>query len=115
MVKFNKQEVSMSEMGDHTMINDEIDWKQFLVDYQHQSPAEAIRNIVAKLMTKEGIEFDQMCLILKHYLLIDTENENSYLNHFLQFEQSSYVVQFVERFNKFNALNEQWMISEIFK
>jgi hypothetical protein len=68
MVKFNKKDLSMSDLVDHTMINDEIDWKQFLVDYQNQTPEEAIRNIVSKLMTKQGIEFDQMCLILKHYL-----------------------------------------------
>ena len=114
MVKFNKREISSLNV-DGSVINSEINWKQFLVDYQDQSTDEAIKNIVNKLMAKSGVEFDQMCLILKHYLLIDTQNDNSFLNHFLHHEQSLYVIRFVDRFNQCYAVNEQWMISEIFK
>jgi hypothetical protein len=68
------------------------------------------------MLTKQGIEFDQMCLILKHYLLLDSTNELSYLSHFLKHEQSTYVIQLIERFNTGpQKVNEQWIISEIFK
>lgn len=67
-------------------------------------------------MTKENVEFDQVCLILKHYILLESENQLSYLDHFLSFNQQIYINQLIERFNSFaHQPNAQWMISEIIK
>lgn len=54
-----------------------------------------------------------MCLILKHYLLLDNQE---YLEHFLKNEQGTFVNQLVELFNRNNEKpNAQWMITELFK
>ena len=54
-----------------------------------------------------------MCLILKHYLLLDNQE---YLEHFLKKEQAAFVNQLVELFNRNNEkANAQWMITELFK
>lgn len=69
-------------------------------------------------MIKENIEFDQICLILKHYLILNIDNTNSlpYLDHFLIFNEQFYVNQIVERFmNLGENPNSQWMITEILK
>ena len=63
--------------------------------------------------TAENVEFDQLSLILKHYL---SQEDESFLNHFLQFNQSQYLNALVERFNSSNqSPNVQWMITELFK
>ena len=73
-----------------------------------------IKASYSKIVTAENIEFDQTCLILKHYLTLD--NDKSYLNHFLKFEQSFYFKQLIERFNMNNqAPNVTWMLSELIK
>ena len=69
-------------------------------------------------MVKENLEFDQICLILKHYLLLNTDNSKTlpYLDHFLTFNEQYYINQLVERFMILGEnLNSQWMITEIFK
>lgn len=131
MVKLNKKELTAKLLNDDLTLHNEIDWKQFLVDYQNQSPAEAVGNIMnkvrnpseliesdqlkkfySKLMSKEGLEFDQICLILKHYLMLNSEKDDSHLSVFLH---STYVNLLVDRFNQSRGVNEQWMIAEIFK
>ena len=62
----------------------------------------------------QNVEFDQICLILKHYLLLETDK--SYLNHFLKHEQNVYLNMLIERFNASDLCpNVQWMISELLK
>ena len=62
----------------------------------------------------QNVEFDQICLILKHYLLLDTDK--SYLNHFLKHDQNLYLNMLIERFNASDLCpNVQWMISELLK
>ncbi len=93
---------------------DEINWQQLLIDYQYLSVEDALKNIMEKLLNLENIQFDQICLILKHYLLL--ENNNSYLNHFVQFNDCEYFNQLVDRFNQSSLKpNIQWMLSELFK
>ncbi|CAF0707124.1 unnamed protein product [Brachionus calyciflorus] len=120
MVKFNKfshkpifesEDISPESLG--------LDWQQLLVDFQNKPVDETIKGIIEKFMVKENVEFDQICLILKHYILLNPENsENSlpYLDHFLQFDEQVYINQLVERFmNLGNNSNSQWMITEIIK
>jgi hypothetical protein len=66
-------------------------------------------------MSKENVEFDQICLLLKHYLLLD-EPVISFLDRFIRHDRNIYVNQLVERFNASGGkTNLQWMITEIIK
>ncbi len=52
--------------------------------------------------------------MLKHYLLLD--DNKTYLNHFLKFNQSVYFNALINRFNTSNSTpNVTWMISELIK
>jgi hypothetical protein len=52
--------------------------------------------------------------VLKHYLLLD--DNKTYLNHFLKFNQSVYFNALINRFNTSNSTpNVTWMISELIK
>ncbi len=52
--------------------------------------------------------------MLKHYLLLD--DNKTYLNHFLKFNQSLYFNALINRFNTSNSTpNVTWMISELIK
>lgn len=77
-------------------------------------------------MIKDGVEFDQICLILKHFVLEEQKcnsedvnsdkNRNSFLNHFLIHDNHVYVNQMIQRFNgSSDSPNVQWMITEIIK
>jgi hypothetical protein len=69
-------------------------------------------------MTKENVEFDQICLVLKHLIIekSDANNNTSFLDHFLTFDNQTYVNLLVERFDASPDFpNVQWMISEIIK
>ena len=100
--------------NDNSNDNDAINWQQLLVDYEKLSVDEALVNIMAKIAVCENIQFDQMCLILKHYLLLD--NTGAYLDHFLFHQDGLHLSQLLERFNRSGEqANVLWMISEIFK
>jgi hypothetical protein len=114
MGKFPIQQDLVKNRPNDLENNNEINWQQLLIDYQYLSVEDALKNIMEKVSTLENIEFDQICLILKHYLLL--ENNNSYLIHFVQFNDSQYLSSLVDRFNQSNLKpNIQWMISELFK
>ncbi|RNA14633.1 hypothetical protein BpHYR1_029984 [Brachionus plicatilis] len=119
MVKFNK--FSHKPMIDSDELSTELvgsDWQLLLSDYQNKPVDETIKNIMEKLMVRENVEFDQICLILKHYLLLSAENSHilPYLNHFLIFNEQFYINKMVERFiNLGENPNSQWMLTEILK
>ena len=53
-------------------------------------------------------------MILKHYLLL--ENNDLYLNHFVNHNQAEYMNQLIDRFNQSSQnANVQWMISDLLK
>ncbi len=109
-----QQDMVKNRPSDLENNTNEINWQQLLIDYQYLSVGDAIKNIMEKVASLENIEFDQICLILKHYLLL--ENNNSYLNHFVQFNDGEYLNHLVDRFNQSNLKpNIQWMLSELFK
>ncbi len=65
-------------------------------------------------MFSENVEFDQLCLILKHYLVL--AEKKSYLEHFINYDSSIYLNLLVDRFNRSaSSPNVQWMITEILK
>ena len=65
-------------------------------------------------MSSENVEFDQLCLILKHYLVL--ADKKSYLEHFINYDSSVYVNSLIDRFNaSSHTPNVQWMITEILK
>ncbi len=69
-------------------------------------------------MTQENLEFDQICMILKHMLIQPDTNDNSesFLDHFLTYENQSYVNVLVDKFDTSPHLaNVQWIISDIIK
>ena len=74
-----------------------------------------ITTTTKKVKLSENVEFDQVVLILKHYL-IQKVDACKYLDHFLDHNQSAYVIALIQRFNDSNqSPNVQWMISELFK
>lgn len=81
-------------------------------------------------MTLQDVEFDQVCLVLKQLITqnrrqVECNNNNnskqenvvvSFLDHFLAYDNQTYVNLLVERFDASSNLpNVQWMISEIIK
>jgi hypothetical protein len=109
-----QQNLAKNRPNDLENNTNEINWQQLLIDYQYLSVEDALKNIMNKVSSLENIEFDQICLILKHYLLL--ENNNSYLNHFVQFNDAEYLNRLVDRFSQSSLKpNIQWMLSELFK
>ncbi len=115
MGKFNnKKNVNDSHALDGDEATSGIDWQKLIATFQTQSVEEAIKNIMEKVAVNKNVEFDQICLILKHYLLLD--EDKSYLNHFINHEQNIYLNLLVDRLlNENETRNARWMITELFK
>ncbi len=71
MVRFNKRDIGALNPSDGSTMTEEIDWKQFIVDYHNLSVDQAIQNIITKVNSKlvlafgpknPGIESQEMCV-----------------------------------------------------
>lgn len=111
MGKFNKT-VNTDDLDES--VNSGVDWQQLIANFQTLSVEDALKNIMAKLVDSEKVEFDQICLILKHYLLLD--DNKSYLEHFISHDSNFYLNMLLDRFNlSRDSPNVQWMITELLK
>lgn len=148
MGKFNK---NLDHDRANSLRSEEINWEQFFGDGQHRNIEEKTKDLMNKVkkhhpirfeiklnfffkylkfITRQGIEFDQVCIVLKHLLIQNKHVENgttngsstndasktSFLDYFLTYDNQTYVNVLVEKFDASPELpNVQWMISEIFK
>ena len=134
MGKLKKNSKAMTNHGLEEHENG-IDWEQLLTGYQNKSVDEILTNLMNKVYFKiictlffflsklkfkqlikikssENVEFDQVILILKYYL-IQKLDSNVYLDAFLQ---KDHIKALIDRFNFVNQNpNIQWMISELLK
>lgn len=90
----------------------------YLIDIQMDNFKSVL--FLFKFVTRQDVEFDQVCLLLKHLLTQNRPmNDNStqtFVDYFLSYDNQTYVNLLVEKFDASPDLpNVQWMISEIFK
>ena len=108
MGKFNKKNHEEEDSSSS------VDWERLLADFQGRSVDEAFSHIMGKISICQNVEFDQTCLVLKHYLVLD-ENR-SFLKHFILHDQGVYLNVLIDRFNSSaQSANVQWMISDLIK
>ena len=92
-----------------------IDWQSLVSSFKGKSVEEILDKLINDLCDSNNTDFDQMCLLLKHYLINDEKNQD-FLNHFLGFNNCYYVNRLIEKFNlNQHQTNLKWMISELFK